>query len=429
MHFGLDCNLYSVISEAAKGKTKSAVETTMLEVHEDKNNTREKTAKVEKTIFQKKDPKKSSEAKESATKSKVTTNSKSSLVQMHSKQDFSSKKIAVKDSSGTARNSRPTVVQVLMRHEGRKKEEARKDKTAVLVSKKVLHKPDVKVVKERTASKTFPKSDQLRDEPQTNATQSSMKSSNGTSKIVTILSKGMGTNKTKAGHETMEQSTLAEKNVTQSFGNKEIKKVKVENTPVQSLENRNTEARKPGKEKVTQKSHHTVKGTTAATSGDTAVHGSGRRIGGSGLGSVKVVNISSYSFTVTWSAPQGMFKNFTVVRREPLTEDDQVDPDDFEEEDLEGDQISTAKNTTESRVQVEGTNTTAGYEKAVVSKGKSETKRISMVVPGNVRSVEFSNLRPNTGYVLHIYGAAAQRKSKIHRVTAVTGKFCLIADC
>lgn len=423
----MDCNLYSVISEAAKGKTKLAVETATLEVNEDKNNTREKTTKVEQTIFQKREQKKSSEAKESDTKSKVTTNSKSGLVQTQSKQDFSSKKIAVKDSSGATRTSRPTVAQVLMRHEGRKKEEARKDKTTVLGSKKVPQKTDVKLVKEGTASKTFPKSVQLKDEPQTNATQSNMKASNGTSKIVTILSKGMGTNKTKAGHETMEQSTLAEKNVTQSSGNKEIKKVKVETTPVQSVENRNTDARKPGKEKVTQKSQYIVNATTAAASGDTAVHGSGRRMGGSGLGSVKVVNISSYSFTVTWSAPQGMFKNFTVVRREPLTEDDQVDHEDFEEEGLEGDKISTAKNTTESRVQVEGTNTTAGYEKAVVSKGKTETKRISMVVPGNVRSVEFSNLRPNTGYVLHIYGAAAQRRSKIHRVTAVTGKFCLTA--
>lgn len=201
---------------------------------------------------------------------------------------------------------------------------------------------------------------------------------------------------------------------------------------MQSVDNRNTEAIKTGKEKVTQRSQYVVNATVAATSGEarvlqnkTTIHvsGSARRMGGSGLGSVKVVNISTYSFTVTWSAPQGMFKNFTVIRREPRTEGDEGDHEEFEEEALEGDKTSTVKNTTEVQVQSKGTNTTAVSDKAVGSRGKAETKRISMVVPGNVRSVEFSNLRPNTGYVLHIYGAAAERRSKIHRVTAVTGNF------
>ncbi|XP_031709305.1 tenascin [Anarrhichthys ocellatus] len=143
-----------------------------------------------------------------------------------------------------------------------------------------------------------------------------------------------------------------------------------------------------------------------------------RTMGGSGLGSVKVVNISSYSFTVTWTASQGMFKNFTVIRREPRTGGDEDDQEEFEDEALEGGKGSTVKNTTEIQVQSESTNTTS---KAIGSKGKAETKRISMVVPGSVRSVEFSNLRANTGYVLHLYGTAAERRSKIHRATAITG--------
>ncbi|XP_044063503.1 tenascin isoform X2 [Siniperca chuatsi] len=416
--------------KAAKGKVMVTVETVSVQVNKDKENMQEKTTKVEHTLFQKREQKKVSEAKDADTKPKVATNAKAGLVKTQSKHEASVKKITIKDSSSATKTSRPTVGQVLLKHEGRKQEEARKGKTTVLTSKNVLQKTDLKLVKEGTASKTYPKSDQLKDEPQTNVTQSNVKKSNGTAKIVTILSKVAGINKTRTGKETLEQSTLAEKNVTQSSGYKRTKKVKVDTTIVQSVDNRNTEAGKIVKEKVTQRSQYLVNATIAVTSGEarvlqnkTTIHGSGsaKRMGGSGLGSVKVVNISSYSFTVTWSAPQGMFKNFTVIRREPLAEDDEDDHEEFEEEALEGDKASTAKNTTEVQVQSESTNTTAASGKAVESRGKAETKRISMVVPGSVRSVEFSNLRANTGYVLHIYGTAAERRSKIHRVTAITG--------
>lgn len=404
------------------------VETETLQVNTDKGNIQEKTDKEEHTLFQKRQQKKGSEAKQTGTKPKVATNAKAGPVKTQSKQEATAKKITLKDSSSATKTSRPTVAQVLLKHEGRKQEEARKGKTSVLTSKKVLQKTDLKLVKEGASSKTHPKSDQLKDEPQTNVSQSNMKISNGTSKFVTILSKGMGTNKTKAGKETLEQSTLAEKNVTQSPGQKRIKKVRVDTTTVQSLDNRNVEVNRTGKEKVTQRSQYLVNATIAAKSGEarvlqnkTTIHdsGSARRMGGSGLGSVKVVNISSYSFIVTWSAPQGMFKNFTVIRREPRTEGDGVDHEEFEEEALEGDKTLA----TEVQVHNEGTNTTAVSDKAVGSRGKAESKRISMVVPGNVRSVEFSNLRPNTGYVLHLYGAAAGRRSNIHRVIAVTGNF------
>lgn len=402
---GAECN-----KKAAKGKVKVTVETVTLQVNKDKESMQEKPTKVEQTLFQKREPKKGSEAKETDTRPRVATNAKAGLVKTQAKQEASVKKTTT---SSVTKTSRPTVGQVLLKHEGRKQEEARKGKTTVLASKKVLQKTDLKLVKEGTAGRTHPKSNQLKDEPQTNVTQSNVKKSNGTAKIVTILTKVAGTNKTRTGKETWEQSTLS-------------KKVKVDTANVQSVDNRNTDTGKIGKEQVTQRSQYVVN-STIATSGEarvvqdkTTTHGSGsaRRMGGSGLGSVKVVNISSYSFTVTWSAPQGMFKNFTVIRREPRTEGDEDDHEEFEEEVLEGDKASTTKNTTEVQVQSESTNTTS---KAVLTRGKAETKRISMVVPGSVRSVEFSNLRASTGYVLYVYGTAAERRSKIHRATAITG--------
>lgn len=396
-----------------------------------KSNTTEKTPKVENTLLQKKEQKKSSDTKEADTKTKVPTNTSAGHVKTQPKQEVSAKKITTKDSSGATKASRPTVPQVMLKHEGRKQEETRKDKAA-LASKKIIQKTELKLVKEGTGSRAHSKSDQLKDEPQANVTQRDVKATNETSKVVAILSKGLGTNLSKTLKEILEQTTLAEKNITQSSGHTNIKKVKVDATQVQVDATQvqsisNTEAIKTGKDNVAQRNQNLVNATSAATSKTrsaqhkTIIHGSGsvRKLGGSGLGSVKVVNISSYSFTVTWTAPQGMFKNFTVIRREPWTENVQVDQEEFEEEPLEEVQISTTKNTTNIQVQTEGMNTTA----ISGSRGKAETNRISMVVPGNVHSVEFSNLRPNTGYVLQIYGAAAHRKSKTHRVTAVTGNF------
>ncbi len=394
--------LISTISEAGKGKVKVTTGTMTSQLNRDKENMQEKTTKI------------------------VTTNDKTGLARTQSKQEVSLKKITNKESSSATKTSRPSVAQVLLKHGGRKQEEARKGKTTVLTSKKVLQKTDLKLVREGTANKAYPKTGQLKDEPQTNITQSNMKKSNGTARIVTILSRTTGT--TRAGKETLEQSTLAEKNVTQSFGHKQIKKEKEDTTLVQPVDNRNAETGKTGKEKVNQRSQYIIDAAIAATSGEarvlqnkTTIHGSVRRTGGSGLGSVKIVNISSYSFTVTWLAPQGMFKNFTVIRREPWTEGDDEDHEEFEEEALKADKTFTARNTTEIHEQSESTNTTVASGRGAGPRGKAETKRISMVVPGSVRSVEFSNLRANTGYVLYIYGSAAERRSKIHRVTAITG--------
>lgn len=404
------------------------METVTLKLNKDKDSVQEKTAKAEHTLFQKKEQKKVSEDKETDVKPKVTTKAKASVIKTQTKQETTVKKL-IFQSSSKPKISRPTVGQVLLKHEKGKQEEVRKGKTTVLDSKKVPQKSEPKIVKEGTSGKTYPKTEQLKDEPQTNITQSNGKRLNGTTKSVTVLTKVQATNTTRTDKESLEQSTLAEKNVTQS--SKQTKIVKVSTVNAQSVDNRKTDAAKTGNGKGTQKSQYVVNATITGRSDETKIHqdkitrhGSGvsiRKSGGSGLGSVKAVNISSYSFTITWSAPQGMFKNFTVIRKEPRMEGDGDEHEDFEEEALEGDKATPAKNTTEILVQNESTNRTVSSGKAVVSRDKAETKRISMVVPGSVRSVEFSNLRANTRYVLHIYGTTAGRRSKVHRVTATTG--------
>jgi len=318
--------------------------------------------------------------------------------------DIADKKINVRSHSDAREPIHPSTGQI-PKNNGIMREEVRKGKPEV---KKFPQNPEAKGDGSR---KQNTKSDHLKDEPQS-------KEMNSTTRTVTIPSKTTRTNKTQTGRE-----SLMEKNVTQSSDHKPSKTSKLDSKNTQSFENRKITE----KEKTTQKSQSVVNATiTAAPDGTklphnkTSIHGSGkstRKTGG--LGSVKAVNISSNSFTVIWSAPHGMFKNFTVIRTEPRTEGDEDGKEGFEEEVLGRDKTSAARNVTE--VHSESTNTTASSAKAAGPRGKAETKRISMVVPGNVRSVEFSNLRANTRYFLQVYGTAADRRSNSHRVTVTTG--------
>ncbi|XP_019728390.1 uncharacterized protein tnxba isoform X2 [Hippocampus comes] len=704
-------------SKKAKGVIKVKVDTESQKENKErttlKENIEDRTKTSAQVQLEKKDQRKGTDAKETDTSSKFATTAKLGLAKAQISLDASEKKIIIK---GSTKTTVPTVGQILLNHEGRKQEEARKGKTTASAAKKT----PLKVVKEGTMAKSYSKSHQLKDEPQLNINQSDAINLNRTAKFSKILTRIVATNKTFAGKDAKEQSTIIEKNSTQGLGSKQIKKVKVDTavhsvdgntdkqtnvpavedinidptktrqgrysvtdaktghtstsvvsgddrksdagksakgrdaatvhsvngksgklggaktlhsvdgktgqgrhtttmhspdsrstdasktgrgrdtiklhsvgaktgqgrhtatvqvvddrnvdasqngkwkptkslhsidgkiehdrhtttvnhvvrkveqsrqtvhyvddrntdasktengrdtvakhsvdgktgqnrdtmtrhsvggkigqgsgtvhsansktaqsrhtTTVHSVDNRNidasktgqgkstitvhsgdgktgkgkdtstvhssidtTDASKTGKGSVTLKIQNVVNASVAATSDNarvsqsqTTAHGSSMtsatRTGG--LGSVKVVNISSHSFILSWSAPQGMFKNFTVIRREPQTEGDEEEYEEFEEETFEGDNVYSAKNKIEVQVHKESPSSSS---KVVASKSKTETKRIMLVVPGSVRSVEFSNLRTNTRYVLHIYGTAVDRKSKIHRVIATTG--------
>lgn len=289
-----------------------------------------------------------------------------------SKQTEAAKTQTKQETSVKKANTTKTIVQTLF-NKG-KKQEMRTDKPLVMTPKKTGQ--DSKV-KDSAGSKL----DKLKDEPHTNVTQSITKKVNGTTKSETE------TSKTRA-----EQSTIAEKSSTQQQKQAETGKLKetqksmyiVNMTIVES-----TEETKPQRNKTVLDSH-----TNVPKSG--------------GLGSVRVTNISSHSFILTWTAPHGVFKNFTVIRREPDTEE-------LEEEEF----LEKAKNVTEAQSEITINGTSSG--KVSATRGKTEGRRVSMVVPGNTRSMEFSNLRANTWYVLYMYGSGAERRSKMHRVTAMTG--------
>jgi len=182
---------------------------------------------------------------------------------------------------------------------------------------------------------------------------------------------------------------------------------------VTSVENRDSSAAEHEKETAIQGA-----GDTTATLQHTT-----RRPAG-GLGSVKVSGVSSSSFTLTWAAPQGMFKNFTVIRREQSKEaEETVEQEAQVDRNTDSDYAATtaAKNATAVQPLMENTDV-ASSAKPTSSGGRAEGQRVSMVLPGNVRSVEFGHLQANTLYFLQVFGTAPGRRSKIHRTSLTTGK-------
>ncbi|KAM4568119.1 tenascin [Fundulus diaphanus] len=271
----------------------------------------------------------------------------------------------------------PTTGHFPSNNEKKKLEEARRGRLEIT---KVSSPSDPKIRKEGTTGKPSFKAPHLKDDPRSNVTLSNEKKTNGT--------RYTSRNDKK---KSVEQSTPTNK-------------IKPEKKNESSNDNRKTSTILSPKE------------NTKVLENKTAIDNSGmstRRPGG--LGSLKAVNISSSSFTITWLAPQHMFKNFTVIRRD--TDSDKDDNGGLGEE-IE-DLMSGTRNMTE--VQSESTNSSVSSGKRVESRSKSETKRISKVVPGSARSFQFSNLKANKRYVVHVYGTTADKRSKIHRVTAITG--------
>lgn len=452
--------------EGTKDKIQITVETVALKVSPESNAITEslqgKNTKADQILFQKKTEQKTpTAAKEDGdikSKTKVTTSVKAGLTKTQAKQGVTVTKTKSKLSTYSNATKiglgRPTVGQVLLKHHGGRKQES-KGKTTVI---KKQSKPDLKLkvtVKEESAGKANAEAGNLQDQPQANVTQSTVK---------TFV------NKTRSGKETLEQSTLAEKNVTLTSGKKTVKKVKlVQGTmnvtkvslafdstkagtgkitltkdikteaDISSGTSKTTVKTGSGKGKpVTRKSQYVVNMTTVETTSEVKVlsnrtttiqssRNTTKKEGtgvGSGLGSVKVQNITTYGFTLTWSAPTAMFKNFTVSRREHRAEGEEDEEEEAEEEAALGeeDRVAAVANTT-IEIRKQSPNGTVAFPTKAPgsSRGKAHTKRVSVVLPGSVRSVEFSNLRPQTRYSLHIFGTTPGSRSKIHRVTAMTG--------
>lgn len=130
------------------------------------------------------------------------------------------------------------------------------------------------------------------------------------------------------------------------------------------------------------------------------------------VGPVEVHNITATGFVITWEAPQGVFRNFTVTRREAGSgrshEDEAEEAEKGRSHDIKTDEIYSS-NRTSSKIYM----------------GKSEGKnaeRFSQILAGSSRSYHFKNLRPQTKYSVSLFSSGLHVRSKVHRLFVSTGK-------
>lgn len=114
-----------------------------------------------------------------------------------------------------------------------------------------------------------------------------------------------------------------------------------------------------------------------------------------GIESIEVQNITATGFIVTWEAPRGAFKNFTVTRTAVPTG-------------TTDEEATQAANDAE----IHGSNRTH----------TRKTRKFSHVLPGSARSYHFRKLQPQTRYLVSVYSSKAGGPSKLHLLFVSTGK-------
>ncbi|KAG7335896.1 hypothetical protein KOW79_000589 [Hemibagrus wyckioides] len=129
------------------------------------------------------------------------------------------------------------------------------------------------------------------------------------------------------------------------------------------------------------------------------------------FGPVEVHNITATGFVITWEAPQGVFRNFTVTRREVWSErsseDDAEEAEKSQNGDLKEDELISSNGTS-----------------AKVYTGKVDRKsaeKFSQVLAGSARSYHFKNLRPQRKYSVSLFSSGPHVRSKVHRLFVSTG--------
>ncbi|MCI4374606.1 hypothetical protein PGIGA_G00008040 [Pangasianodon gigas] len=129
------------------------------------------------------------------------------------------------------------------------------------------------------------------------------------------------------------------------------------------------------------------------------------------IGPVEVHNITATGFVITWEAPQGLFRNFTVTRREVWSgrssEDDAEEAEKSQEGDIKADELYSS-NRTASKV----------YSGKV---DRKSAEKFSQILTGSARSYHFKNLRPQRKYSVSLFSSGPHVRSKVHRLFVSTG--------
>ncbi|KAL6473451.1 hypothetical protein MHYP_G00170120 [Metynnis hypsauchen] len=160
-----------------------------------------------------------------------------------------------------------------------------------------------------------------------------------------------------------------------------------------------------------------------------------------GIDHVGLRNLTSKGFIIIWGAPKGLFQNFIIsVSERGRGTAGQADQENKEEQDHKQDESDEEKEVGGDRSQEEGdewkdekkgsmnkgrTNVLAGApDSHTVRRNSTDggvVKKFTKVLPGSARSYPVSDLNPQTGYSVSLYGKGPGLRSNIHNFIISTG--------
>uniref|UniRef100_A0A4W4FUS4 Tenascin XB n=1 Tax=Electrophorus electricus TaxID=8005 RepID=A0A4W4FUS4_ELEEL len=122
---------------------------------------------------------------------------------------------------------------------------------------------------------------------------------------------------------------------------------------------------------------------------------------------VEAHNITATGFVITWEAPQGLFKTFTVTIKEVLSgnkdEDSAKEPDDDEP-------------TAGTEAELHSSNRTL---EPLRTPDRRSSKKSTQVLAGSARSYQFRNLLAQTRYSVSVVSSGRGLRSKIHLILLI----------
>ncbi|KAL7868698.1 hypothetical protein SRHO_G00100820 [Serrasalmus rhombeus] len=160
-----------------------------------------------------------------------------------------------------------------------------------------------------------------------------------------------------------------------------------------------------------------------------------------GIDHVGLQNLTSKGFIIIWGAPKGLFQNFIIsVSEHGRGTAGQAEQENKEEQDHKQDESDEEKEVGDDRSQEEGderkdekkgsmnkerTNVLAGGpDSHTVRRNSSDggvVMKFTKVLPGSARSYPVTDLTPQTGYSVSLYGKGPGLRSNIHNFIISTG--------
>lgn len=177
--------------------------------------------------------------------------------------------------------------------------------------------------------------------------------------------------------------------------------------------------------------------TRGSSKSPTGSHVSSSGVTREPLSYVGVTNRTSDGFTVVWDAPEGMYKNFVVTKKETGKDEEPKEKESRkkQEEDSEKavgkkDKERTHKPTEETEAENRKTEDenrvpeSVGTQEPTIQsiKGvKPATESDKTVLPGSTRSFQFEDLPPQTEYTVTLLGKGPGLLSRLHKLVISTG--------